>query len=176
MIEDSGVTWMVNRDQLNHDWLKNQYIVALGRFLNVVDGNESSQKYLDYFLNAILGQWEIQGPQFQKLINSFEQSLTPCRYFPCSGSSIESQAGIWLTEFAHQMWKIRWNVSSLVSQALAAWTAVNVAYQQVIDARAAGCTFARSAILRREEFQNLSDRCIALSDALGLFPHSQLSV
>lgn len=165
--------WQQRRSRLNHDWLKNQYLQALGRWLNILDGHVRHGETERTFIASVLPQWESHCPEVRELIDDFPAAMTPARLFEieplcrCDGDTIR-----WLPPVVDQVWRARYQVDECVAEALSALDGASTTYRSL--SRGIRTCGGRTSVLElrkaRDEFARFLDACEVLGSALSRFP------
>jgi hypothetical protein len=98
-------SWQVRRSKFNHDWLKNRYLPAVAKWINILDGLLEDPEFERLFPTAILPQWEAQSINAVGLIDAFSREMSPgtlmnepiFRQLPASTRS-------WLAPLVTELW------------------------------------------------------------------------
>jgi hypothetical protein len=166
--------WQKCRREFSHDWLKNQYIVALNSWLRLLDGEIDDPLLEHSFLEEVLPRWEVRSPEVRTLIESFPREMSPRQLFDEPPlSRCDAQTTAWLGEMIHGLWLVRCSVESLTVVASASLEAANLAYEELSRAlatRREGDVLHR-AIPLRGLFERFRNDCQKLGAALSEFPH-----
>jgi hypothetical protein len=72
-----STSWQRRRSELNHDWLKNRYLPALAKWINILDDYVEDYGFEKDFLELTLPQWEEHRLLVIALIESFEIEMSP---------------------------------------------------------------------------------------------------
>ena len=165
--------WQQRRSRLNHDWLKNQYLQALGRWLNILDGHVRHRETERTFIVSVLPQWESHCPEVRELIDDFPKSMTPARLFeiePLCRCDVDTIR--WLPPIVDQIWRARYKVDECVAEARLALDEASAAYRSLSRGIRACGDHAPVAELRkkRDVFARFLDASEVLGSALSRFP------
>lgn len=166
--------WQKQRSRFNHDWLKNQFLPALARWLNLLDDLIEDPEFERSFIPTFLAQWESQRAEAQRLANRFEEEMSPaCLLDQPPLARFGEQDKAWLKSLVHNLWLQRYAVSAQVDEALAAIRdadAVCVAIQRRLDSSAEPPTAAdeRAHLIQWREFRAY---CQKLAKAIEAFPN-----
>src|ERR1044072_7135922 len=121
--------WQKRRNTFNHDWLKNQYMPALARYLNLLDGLIEDDEFAQSFVSQILPEWESHREEAANLIKSFECEMSPQRLLECSPlSRCDEHTKRWLGNLMHALWLKRYPVAQWVTDAMHAVENADAAY------------------------------------------------
>ena len=69
--------WQKRRSEFNHDWLKNRFIPALAKWLNLLDDRIEDLSFEHTFVETVLPQWEDHREEALALPRDFEQEMSP---------------------------------------------------------------------------------------------------
>jgi hypothetical protein len=126
--------WQKRRSALNHDWLKNQYLPALAKCLNVMAGEIDDEGFLQSFFFSVLPVWETQQEEITRLLQSFENEMSPRVLLRRRQFAIfQSETKSWLGELVHQLWLSRYPVEQWVLNALSKVVHAQAAYNIIKD-------------------------------------------
>lgn len=166
--------WQKRRSRFNHDWLKNQFLPALARWLNLLDGLIEDSDFEQSFIPSFLSQWESQRVEAQSLANRFEQEMSPaCLLDQSPLARLGEQNKAWLKWLVHNLWLQRYAVVAQVNETLATIRdadAIYVAIQQRLCSSAEPPTAAdeRGHLIQWREFR---ESCQNLAKAIEAFPN-----
>src|ERR1051326_4473635 len=76
-------SWQKRRSSFNHDWLKNQFMPALAKWLNLLDNKIEDPDFERAFIASVLPKWEQHREEALRLPRDFEQEMSPRRLFEC---------------------------------------------------------------------------------------------
>lgn len=164
--------WQRRRASFNHDWLKNQYMPALAKCLNLLDDRIEDPQFEQVFVTVVLPQWESHYTEVLHLLQSFQQEMSPRALVSQMGFCGNGQGEHWLAEVMHHIWLARYPVRQWVEQALARAHAADAAYKELQESLS-GCSDVQSAeALRplRDTLAAFRDRCQDLAKAVEQFP------
>src|ERR687885_736280 len=68
------LSWQKRRTSFNHDWLKNQYMPALAKCINIVDGKIEDRAFELNFYNLVLRQWKRHEVELSTLLDDFKSA------------------------------------------------------------------------------------------------------
>jgi hypothetical protein len=126
--------WQRRRSEFNHDWLKNRYLPALSKWLNLLDGKIEDPAFESTFLKVIFGQWEEQSPRALKLVQDFEKEMSPRTLLEFPPLSIlASSTKAWLGPLVHELWLARYPVRNWIDSAVAVVRSLDMAYERVLE-------------------------------------------
>lgn len=166
--------WQKQRSRFNHDWLKNQFLPALARWLNLLDDLIEDPEFERSFVPTVLPQWESQRVEAQRLANRFEEEMSPaCLLDQPPLARFGEHDRAWLKRLVHNLWLQRYAVPAQVNHALAVIRdadAICVAIQQRLCSSAEPPTAARERthLVQWREFR---ERCQNLAKAVEAFPN-----
>jgi hypothetical protein len=166
------VEWQHRRATFNHDWLKNQYMPALAKCLNLLDDRVEDSQFEQGFATDVLPQWEAHYEEAIQLSRDFEQDMSPRRIVERMDLKSSGCDGAWLEDLMHHLWLARYPVQKWIDQAAKRVQEADEAYQQLQEALVE-CDDVRSAeALRplRDEFAAFRDCCQKLARAIEQFP------
>jgi hypothetical protein len=165
--------WLVDREQLNHNWLQNGVLVALNHALSVVAGTVRPRK-IRQTLDEDVRRWQERRQEVPELLNRFENEMSPKVFFdraPLCRCTDETKG--WLIPLTHELWLRREKVKEKIGTAKDAYDTVERTYQAV-----------QSDLGKMPEFPNIQDlwpferqlrefivSCEALSRTISTFPH-----
>lgn len=167
------LSWQKRRGEFNHDWLKNTYAIALGKWLNILEGRVEDPELEAAFVSAVLPTWEARYPEALRLVEDFEHEASPRVLFnvpPLRRCSEETKR--WLPDLVHALWLERHRVKELREDANAAAAAAQASYARLTQALAACEDRHRGHALAqyRSLFAEFRDRCQELGEAMEQFP------
>ncbi|HEX8163570.1 MAG TPA: hypothetical protein VF538_16995 [Pyrinomonadaceae bacterium] len=165
--------WQKRRSEFNHDWLKNQYLPALAKFLNLLDDLIEDREFESSFVPVTLSQWGSHREEALALASDYEQLMSPQRLFSCPPlSRRRAHDKQWLGRLVHDLWLARYPVRRWVSEALAAAESADVAYRQLQGALQSCADTQSAEALRpfRKQFLEFYERCQELGGAISKLP------
>ena len=166
--------WQKQRSRFNHDWLKNQFLAALARWLNLLDDLIEDPEFERTFVPTILSQWELQRVEAQSLASRFEQEMSPaCLLDQPPLARFGEQDKAWLKRLVHNLWLQRYAVLAQVNATLATIRDADVIYvaiQQRLCSNAKPPTAAdeRAHLIQWRKFR---ESCQDLAKAIETFPN-----
>lgn len=171
------LVWQKQRSRFNHDWLKNQFLPALARWLNLLEGHIEDSDFEESFIPSFLSQWESQRVEAERLANRFAEEMSPaCLLEQPPLLRLSEPDTVWLKSFVHNLWLHRYAVRGQVNEALVAIRdadAIYVAIQQRLHSDMESPTSDEgNYLLQWREFR---ERCQNLAKAIEAFP-SQVKV
>lgn len=165
-------TWQRRRSEFNHDWLKNRYLPALGKWLNLLDERIEDPIFEATFIDEVLPQWKERGTAAKELVRDFESYMSPRNLLNCPPlkrySRIQER---WLGQVVHELWLTRYPVRQWIDAALAAIEQADAAYAKVQQYLTDGDSGRNIEDLRRHRnlFADLRERCQVAARALEVF-------
>ena len=166
-------SWPRHRSSFNHDWLKNAYLPALHKWLNILAGQVEDHEFERTFREKKLVEWEGRSQECRKLIQDFGHDMSPARCFerhPLSNCSARTRA--WLLPLVHALWEHRCLVAERTGAATEALHAAQTAYELLRSSLASGTAAASgpSAGALRPLSAEFVSRCAKLSQVMSRFP------
>jgi len=164
--------WQLRRVYFNHDWLKNKYLPALEKCLNLLDARIEDPQFERTFVANLLPQWDRHYDEAVLLPKEFELSMSPRRLVNSMDFRSSGCDEKWLEDLMHRLWLARYPVKEWVHRASKQVQEANSAYQQLQEVLAE-CDDVQSAeALRpfRDEFAAFRNRCQELATAIEQFP------
>ncbi|MCK4303286.1 MAG: hypothetical protein KAY24_03525 [Candidatus Eisenbacteria sp.] len=165
--------WQERRSQFNHDWLKNQYMPALHKWLNIMDGKVEDAAFEATFVEHTLRMWESHRQEAKGLPEEFEGQMSPsCLFAQKPLSRCNEGAKDWLPELAHHLWLSRYPVKTWIDHGKACAEAADASYVR-LQQEIKSCTGSGSKevlIALRDLFLDFLQRCLALARAIETFP------
>lgn len=166
-------SWQEKRSRFNHDWLKNQFLPAIGKWLQIVRKEVADAEFQSRFSAEILPAWEIREVLVIELLDTFEEEMSPRVWL---GKPPLSRLGPatrdWLAQLVHSLWLARMPVHAWLREARKSVAEVSNTYRVLQRVMKAGD--ARGAIdppQCYEESESFRLACVQLSKALEQFPN-----
>lgn len=128
-IRDIECSWQRDRSRINHDWLKSQYLPALGAMISVLNEDVECTDLERQLGGLELDRWADSRARIEALAREFEIHMSPRALF-CRPplDKCDKRTKEWLPELVHMLWRARnpvdaWVRGSLtaVAEADAAW-------------------------------------------------------
>jgi hypothetical protein len=171
-------TWQKRRSEFNHDWLKNRYLPALAKWINILDNRVEDQEFQKEFPRTILNQWLEYGPEAYLLAKRFECEMSPrvlLERYPLS--RLPGSTRDWLGPLVHELWLSRYPVRQWVADTVAAVCAANAAYETLRDSIASkeNSTVEELRSLRGT-FTRFQGLCQGLARTIEEFPSKLLII
>jgi hypothetical protein len=170
--------WQRRRVEFNHDWLKNRFLPALDRAVNVLRGDIEDAEYAHAFLTILLPDWELAAARAADLCDGFEREMSPrCLLDEYPLSLLEAGTRDWLGTLLHEVWLTRFPVRRWVQDALDRVAAADASYRQVVAHLRGNAAPAAEPLLGFAPLlEQLGEDCRALARALERFPRTVLVV
>lgn len=157
--------WIQRRNRFQHDWLKNSYLLHLGRYLNILDNLIEDADFEARFAADVLPDWLAHRAEALALANDFASEMNPSRLFSeVPLLHIPEATRLWLAETTTLLWAARRPIDDWIVSCTQAVEGVNAAFNSLET------TLRPPEPPRRERVQALLDACRHLSGALGQFP------
>ena len=169
----TSLAWQQRRSSFNHDWLKNQYIPALEKFLNLLDDLLVDAEFEKTFVTAILPIWEANRTEALQLPRDFEQHMSPqilLSHPPLS--SLDDETRQWLGNALHNLWLARYPIQYWITNVIKCAEAAANSYEQICRALQ-DCPNPQSAaslVAFRALFHQFCHNCRVLARAIEMFP------
>lgn len=165
--------WQKRRSVFNHDWLKNQFMPALAKLINIIDHRVRDDNFVESFLTLTLPVWEPHLSELMSILRDFENEMSPRRLFdrlPLSGCSPQTRE--WLASVTHSLWLRRKPVDQWIAEAIRQAEMTNSAYIRIRQKLQNGVTARTVGSLQpiRSQFAEFRDCCEALASAISQFP------
>jgi hypothetical protein len=176
MIASAETDWQSQRNRINHDWLKNKFLLALGKLINVLDDRIEDDDFVRGFVANGLVAWEQEYPSVLSLINGFQDRMSPRVLFARPPLSRCAQDQMWLPVVVDAMWWNRVGVDELAKSARDCAVKADAAYGRLIlliNNEQPPVEHLSAVPLRnyREEVFSFRDACSQLAKAIEKFPH-----
>lgn len=159
--------WQRDRSFASHDWLQNRFLVVLGKWENVCDGQVEDEEFERTVVERELTVWADRRSQLAQLIERFEGEMSPVQVLndpPLSACDTDTKE--WLGELIHEAWLEQVAVPALVKTATDALAGADAAFESLQDLRGDG--------LRGEELGDgvhaFRKSCEQLARAISRFP------
>ena len=165
-------SWQRKRNRLNHDWLKNRFIIQLSALRNMATSKDYSHEILQRECREVLRQWCERGSEIKDLIEGFEYEESPKALFespPLSNCDAETKA--WLPAFVHERWLTTQPVDLWVKDTHDALALTDQSASKLESGMMRGDPVFTSLSWLLKEFL---ERASALSKAISCFPTRQL--
>jgi hypothetical protein len=170
-MKTAAVAWQKRRSAFNHDWLKNHYLPALAKALNLLADFLEDPVFERAFPETVLPQWQQHRSEAAALLADFEVQMSPRRLLEAGPFAFAAPAYAWLADLVHALWLGRQPVRRWLAAAASALAEADGAYAHLHRALAdAGVD--RAAALRRcrASLAAFRDACQRLAHAIEVFP------
>lgn len=166
------VYWQKRRTELNHDWLKNRFMPALSKWLNLLDDKLNDPNFEGSFINSVLGEWEENKEQILELSKSFEHEMSPARLFDWPPLSYcDDETKCWLGKLLHTHWVETYSVHQLVAESIKSVEQIEACYQTIKESLPTTQTISAFSLRPlKQQFRALRDTCQILANNLSRFP------
>ena len=151
--------WQSERNDLNHDWLKNKLLERSNAWLDAWGTAEA--------FSGFRSIWPFCGPQFErirKLIEQLDTAMSPKVLFeeePLSRCDADTKA--WLGDLMDALWRVRHLIREQQAQAKKALEQALTAWNHLAKVGVDNAV--------KAEVQAFRDACARLSDIISKFPH-----
>lgn len=165
--------WQQRRNEFSHIWLKKQYLLALGAWLNLLDGHVDDPEFERAFVPEVLAQWQWASQTAAELSGSFAQEMSPRNLFdapPLAGCSAGTRQ--WLAPLLESLWRVHYQVDQLVADAKTRIAEADAAYTRLQDALRGEAEICSAVALRhlRPLFTEFRNGCQQVAKAIERFP------
>jgi hypothetical protein len=165
--------WQHRRGQFNHDWLKNQFLLALGNFINLLDDEIENEKLETSFVRLVLPQWEDHRGEVGRLLADFDQEMSPRTLFQQSPlAQCDQDTKEWLGDVVHTLWLVKNPIHDCVQEASTRLRDADEVYGR-LQLELMKCSNTRSAPAMRPLralFVEFYRECQKLAKAIEQFP------
>ena len=165
--------WQKRRSVFNHDWFKNQFLQAFGKYLNVLEGNVEELGSRKPFLENVLPEWELHSEEVKTLVRDFEQDMSPRTMFGRYPLSLcDDDTKRWLGHCVHILWLKTYPVKCWITEATECVTKVEIAYSR-LQSTLSECGDLPSGQFPRGSYDQLIEfraACHNLATAIEKFP------
>ena len=164
-----GGEWQLLRSELNHQWLKNEFIRHLRAFIQRLSMPDGDELRLVEFARADWPEFAARREQLADLLASAEDALSPrwlVQEQPLARCPPESRA--WLEHLVHALWLARTPIRLRISEAQAALDGVLRRYAELDPVvQQASCEALRSVTRLFIAFES---EVVRLSTSLSRLP------
>lgn len=104
-LHEDQLAWRRREARFNHDWLKNGYLPALAKWVNVLSGSVEDRVFERSFALGALRAWEVQRTVAAGLLADYECLFSPRALFdrgPLRSCGAADRA--WLEPIARHFW------------------------------------------------------------------------
>lgn len=164
--------WQQQRARLNHDWLKNQWIPALSKFVRLIQGEVIDDSGFDSFYKCLQEEFPIKIQRIDLLVQQFTIDMSPRRLFerlPLLICDDETRSVV--GDLVHELWMVRMNVAENIDSAASAVKRAQCAgrrlFKQLSNEKATGPLYNDEIIGLTKSLQEC---CADLSAKISLFP------
>ena len=124
--------WQERRNRFNHDWLKNSYLLALGKWMNILDDQLSDRAFEEAFLDRVLPQWEERLEEGRQLLDECYTEAAPASYIKRELlADNPPKDSDWLSEVYTVLWWSRGNRLKKLEEAKQAFDLADDHYRQL---------------------------------------------
>jgi hypothetical protein len=169
----SSQSWQKRRSEFNHDWLKNQYIPALAKCQNLLDGRVEDEEFESSFLTRIFPLWERHRGEALAIITLYEQMMSPARLLDEPPlSRLREGDKRWLGPVLHACWLSRTRADELAAVAVEVVRQVDASYLRLRQSLGDRWADDQLADLRpyAEQFAYFRERLQELANVVSAFP------
>lgn len=164
--------WQRKRCAVNQDLLKNQFMPALAKLINVLDGRVVDPTFHPAFLKRLQEEWDGLHADVDDRLRSFEKEMSPRRLFerlPLANCS--PQVAGWLPCLIHELWLSREPVRQRTVEGVGNLTGADRADSAIMkELDRVGSAPSMDDLRRmRSLFVEFRERCQALGSAVSNF-------
>lgn len=124
--------WQRQRNAINHDWLKNEFIRHLRAFVSRTEAPEPDRARLAEFVSQDWPKWEGNRDRLATLLASAETELSPRQLFARPPlCRCQAEAKVWLSDVVHVLWLARTSIRHLIGDAQMALAESDGRYKQL---------------------------------------------
>ncbi len=165
--------WQSQRNRLNHDWLKNDFLIAFDKFINILDDRIEDDEFMVGFVENGLLTWGLEYPLALELIECFASKMSPMVLFDRPPMSRWPSKKRWLPMLVDRLWRNRHQIDELVDAAREKAKQANKSYLTLMAEleSAAGAAKIHRARQIRDHFVQFRSDCRAMASAIGRLPH-----
>jgi hypothetical protein len=171
---DREIDWFQRRSDLNHNRLKNQFLMALANVLSVLDHEVDGNGFEERFCTKILPKWTQLNDEIRDLVHCVEEETAPSRWMAGWKRVRENKVDYeWLGELVDELWKTRHGIDALKKESVKSLDHAQVVYEQLTGLLHEGRFFPNSPE-QTEKFKQavieFHDTCEEVSCCLSRFP------
>jgi hypothetical protein len=165
--------WQTRRSTFNHDWLKNRFIPALARFMNLLDDLVEDSEFERSFTTRILLEWEEHRSEALSLCLDFEREMSPRVLLDSPPLSYcDDETRQWLGNVIHALWLARYPVRDWIAEASASVSEADAAYD-LLHSELIKFMYTQSVCTLyplRQLFADFLRKCRKLANSIERFP------
>lgn len=166
--------WQKRRTAFNHDWLKNQFMPALAKWVNLLDDKIEDREFETLFLQWFFSEWERYRIEAFVIAEAFEKEMSPAQLFngpPLSQCDCDTK--VWLKDLVHGLWLERYPIKQWIAEAAVCAKNADDLYVRLRQALNEGINTQSAQALHplRNMFAEFRDRCQELARAIERLPN-----
>ena len=170
-------SWQRRRGRINHDELKNNFLLTLASASNALEGYIDDPEMSADALLRTVQEWERHGAEVYDLVVDFEDEMSPQIFFsiaPLANCDDETMA--WLPGLIHNLWLARYPIRRWVHDAQAELQQAGKAYNQLCERLREYDPEAKVEVLQEvlPQWRAFHRTCQRLSKAIEQFPSEVL--
>ena len=124
--------WENRRSGFNHYWLKNQFLIVLGDFIEQLEKPKPNCSSVRSFLKHDFPDWKSQREEASWIVNSFEDSSSPRRHLSCPPlNRCDDETQAWLGDVVQGMWLSRYPEMDRLKESRDALATVDKLYEKI---------------------------------------------
>lgn len=164
--------WQAARSRLNHDTLRNTWLLAIAKAASVARGEVSDELYLAEFIRELEHGWPVVAADVNALISSFDAVASPRMLFSEGPlAKCNPQNGQRLQDVIAELWRGRMDTDARRRAGENALAAANEGARALVAMwRAAGDGSGSSATLLLRQIEAFEEACRHLSRVISSFP------
>ncbi|MDW7761979.1 MAG: hypothetical protein SCM96_15240 [Acidobacteriota bacterium] len=165
--------WQRQRVNLNHSWLKNEFICHLEAFLQRNEQDAQDMRKMQEFINQDWPKWKANILEIKNLIDTAEEYLSPRRLFsepPLKNCQVQTKE--WLIDLIHKLWLFRTSTAEIIEESRAAFFSSLHLFKNTNAAIEENIILSReNSQLLKQMFEKLLNDVRRLSTCLAAMPH-----
>ena len=124
--------WQILRNKFNHDWLKNKFLNSFNDFIEQLQRRDPDLVRVSEFLTEDFSAWKSRRQDAQRIVQSFEDSMSPLRFLICAPlNRCDDETREWLGNLVHELWLSRYSVKEKAKESQDALVEVNKLYEEI---------------------------------------------
>jgi hypothetical protein len=168
--------WQIRRSRFNHDWLKNRYLPALGKYMNIQRELVEDDGFEHDFVQGILPQWDGQSRAARELLDTFATEMSPRTVLSKPiFRHLDEPTRQWVGLLIHELWLNRYPVGEWQARAQTALLRADQQYAALFAVFEKNPCDGKSKLLL-DRVCLFFDGCLEVSRAIEQFPSGILMV
>lgn len=130
MRTDVTKEWLERRGSLNHDWLKNKYLLGLRAFTTRLEQGHPNLPFLEVRFHS----WKDRRYEISWLLSHFAQAMSPRSLFESPPlNHCDAGTQLWLGILADHLWRARYPDETDVEPVRFRYETANVTYERIVE-------------------------------------------